>query len=89
MPAKTTRMRATLPSLSSRKGVIAPVTDHKFAVGQAVRLLLPLAGIDRSPDTYRIVKLLPKDVEGHQYRIKSDSETYERVARESQLKARS
>ena len=35
--------------------------------------------------TYRIVKLLPSDGEEHQYRIKSASEAFERVAKESQL----
>jgi hypothetical protein len=35
--------------------------------------------------TYQIVKLLPSDGDEHQYRIKSTSEAFERVARESQL----
>ena len=35
--------------------------------------------------TYQIVKLLPADGDEHQYRIKSTSEAFERVAKESQL----
>jgi hypothetical protein len=35
--------------------------------------------------TYRIVKLLPSDGDEYQYRIKSVSEAFERVAKESQL----
>jgi hypothetical protein len=34
---------------------------------------------------YQIVKLLPSDGDEHQYRIKSTSEAFERVAKESQL----
>jgi hypothetical protein len=36
-------------------------------------------------DIYQIVKLLPSDGEDYQYRIKSASEAFERVAKESQL----
>jgi hypothetical protein len=35
--------------------------------------------------SYEIVKLLPSDGEDYQYRIKSASEAFERVAKESQL----
>ena len=35
--------------------------------------------------TYRIVKLLPNDGDDYQYRIKSATEAFERVAKESQL----
>jgi hypothetical protein len=35
--------------------------------------------------TYQIVKLLPSDGDDYQYRIKSTSEAFERVAKESQL----
>jgi hypothetical protein len=34
---------------------------------------------------YRVVKLLPSDGEDYQYRIKSATEAFERVAKESQL----
>ena len=35
--------------------------------------------------SYQIVKLLPSDGDDYQYRIKSSSEAFERVAKESQL----
>jgi hypothetical protein len=34
---------------------------------------------------YQIVRLLPSDGDDYQYRIKSPSEAFERVAKESQL----
>ena len=34
---------------------------------------------------YQVVKLLPSDGDDYQYRIKSASEAFERVAKESQL----
>jgi hypothetical protein len=35
--------------------------------------------------SYKVLKLLPSDGEDYQYRIKSSEETFERVAKESQL----
>jgi hypothetical protein len=35
--------------------------------------------------TYEVVKLLPSDGADYQYRIKSSTEAFERVAKESQL----
>ena len=35
--------------------------------------------------TYRVMKLLPFEGDDYQYRIKSASEAFERVAKESQL----
>jgi hypothetical protein len=45
-----------------------------------------VAAIDRSASgTYKVVRLLPTDGEDCQYRIKSSTEAFERVAKESQL----
>ncbi len=60
---------------------------HKFAVGQAVRWALPPVSIALSTETYQVVRLLPKHANDPQYRVKADSEKYERVARESHLQA--
>lgn len=35
--------------------------------------------------SYKVVRLLPSDGEDYQYRIKSTGESFERVAKESQL----
>lgn len=55
---------------------------HKFALGTMVHLSMPYLG---ASGNYKIVRHLPKDANDPQYRVKSDTENYERVARESQL----
>jgi len=57
---------------------------HKYAVGQTVRYVGPFGRFGAS-GSYKIIKLLPSDGEEYQYRIKSASEAFERVAKESQL----
>jgi hypothetical protein len=58
---------------------------HKFQIGQTVCFTSRPIGHMAVNDAYRIVKLLPSDGEDYQYRIKSESEAFERVAKESQL----
>jgi len=58
---------------------------HKFAIGQTVFFTSRPLGHMAANGTYRIVKLLPSDGEDYQYRIKSATEAFERVAKESQL----
>ena len=59
--------------------------EHKFRIGQTVYFTSRPIGHMAAGDTYEIVKLLPSDGEDYQYRIKSASEAFERVAKESQL----
>ena len=59
--------------------------QHKFRPGQTVYFTSKPLGHMAANGTYQIMKLLPSDGEEHQYRIKSTSEAFERVARESQL----
>ena len=59
--------------------------SHKYAVGQSVYYTAGMANGAAVSGSYRVVRLLPPDGEDFQYRIKSMSEAYERVARESQL----
>jgi hypothetical protein len=59
--------------------------EHKFEIGQTVFFTSKLLGHMSVNDTYQIVKLLPSDGEDYQYRIKSKTEAFERVAKESQL----
>lgn len=61
--------------------------QHKFAIGQTVFYTSKPLGHMAANGTYQIVKLLPSDGEDFQYRIKSPSEAFERVAKESQLDA--
>jgi hypothetical protein len=58
---------------------------HKFSVGQSVYLTVRSMGRGGAGGSYKIIKLLPSDGEDYQYRIKSSDETFERVAKESQL----
>jgi hypothetical protein len=59
--------------------------EHKFQIGQTVFFTARPLGHMASDGSYRVVKLLPSDGEDNQYRIKSASEAFERVAKESQL----
>jgi len=63
----------------------ASVKEHKFQIGQTVYFTSRPVGQMAADSTYRIVKLLPSDGDDYQYRIKSASEAFERVAKESQL----
>jgi hypothetical protein len=59
--------------------------SHKYTIGQTVRYIAgPISRVNDS-GTFKVVKLLPLDGDEHQYRIKSTSEAFERVAKESQL----
>jgi hypothetical protein len=59
------------------------LSDHKFKVGQIVYARFH----DGSGGVYQITQLLPPTSEGPQYRMKSQAEPHERIAKESALKA--
>ena len=59
--------------------------NHKYRLGQTVYFTSKPLGHMAANGTYQIVKLLPPEGDEHQYRIKSTSEAFERVAKESQL----
>jgi hypothetical protein len=61
------------------------IKTHKFEVGQVVYYNAPTFGRAPAPGNFTVVKLLPSDGDEHQYRIKSNGEAFERVAKESQL----
>jgi hypothetical protein len=58
---------------------------HKFQVGQTVYYNAPTFGRAPAPGNFTVVKILPSEGDEHQYRIKSNGEAFERVAKESQL----
>lgn len=58
---------------------------HKYHVGQKVYYTSAMAGRGNGTGSYQIMRLLPPDGDDFQYRIKSLTEAYERVAKESQL----
>jgi hypothetical protein len=59
--------------------------EHKFRIGQTVFITSKPIGHMSVNSTYEVVKLLPSDGADYQYRIKSSTEAFERVAKESQL----
>jgi hypothetical protein len=71
-------------SMSSRSRSTR-VSAHKFTVGQTVYFTGAMLGRANAGGGYRVVRLLPPDGGDFQYRIKSATEAYERVAKESQL----
>jgi hypothetical protein len=58
---------------------------HKFRSGQIVHLSRSLATRSAPGGDYKVVRQLPVDGGEPQYRIKSVSEPYERVAKESDI----
>ena len=58
---------------------------HKFPVG--TRVLFTASNVARpaASGSYEVIRLLPTEGDDCQYRIKSSTEAFERVAKESQL----
>lgn len=58
---------------------------HKYKVGETVHFTSNVMRRFGAKGTFLVVKLLPPEGAELQYRIKSPTEPYERVAKESQL----
>jgi hypothetical protein len=58
---------------------------HRFKVGQAVDFTPGRWGLPASSREYKVLKLLPFEGGDLLYRIKCAAETFERVAKESEL----
>jgi hypothetical protein len=61
---------------------------HKFKVGQVVDFSPARPGLPTSGRQYQIVQALPAEGGELLYRVKSKSEAFERVAKESELTRR-
>jgi hypothetical protein len=62
------------------------MTSTKFGAGQRVSILR--SGAFSAPGgTYRVVRALPLESGPQQYRVKNDTETFDRVMDESRLEA--
>ena len=62
------------------------MANHKFRVGQVVDFNpSPRIGMPAASREYKILRLLPDDRGERLYRIKTISEAFERIARESEL----
>jgi len=58
---------------------------HRYKVGQAVDFTPGRWGLPASSREYKVLRLLPFEGGDLLYRIKSAAETFERVAKESEL----
>jgi hypothetical protein len=67
---------------------VRPVHTHKFHLGQAVEFNPP-RGIYAPRGPYVVTAKLPERDGAFEYRIRSASESHERLARESELQAMS
>jgi hypothetical protein len=67
--------------LMERRATVA----HKYTVGETVQYTAGAYSRSRTSGSFQVVKLLPSEGDENLYRIKSEGEPYERVAKESQL----
>ncbi len=58
---------------------------HKFPIGATVYFTASNVSRPAASGTYEVIRLLPTEGDDFQYRIKSSTEAFERVAKESQL----
>lgn len=60
--------------------------DHKFKVGQTISFRSDRGARAAAPGLYEIVAIRPPEGGEPSYRIKSELERHERIARESELR---
>jgi hypothetical protein len=58
----------------------------KFEIGETIKFRSLSRALSASPGQYRVVGYRPSEDGEHTYRIKSDLERHERIARESEMK---
>jgi len=62
------------------------MTNHKFKIGQTVHLIS--FHTENAPGgTYVVIKRMPEQNGEYEYQVRSSYEQYQRVVRESQLRA--
>lgn len=65
------------------------MANARFKVGQMVDFRPVRASLPASSREYKVLRLLPREGIEQEYRIKSVTEIYERIAKESELTRRS
>ncbi len=65
--------------------VMERALKHKFPIGATVYFTASNVSRPAASGTYEVIRLLPTEGDDFQYRIKSSTEAFERVAKESQL----
>ncbi len=71
-------------SLLQPSRVSCPMPSHKFKIGESV-MVKPAISRNVPGGVYEVTKQLPHNGREFEYRIKSASESHERVAQESEL----
>jgi hypothetical protein len=61
------------------------MSAHRYKIGQMVSLSLGFGYARGGLTVYRIVALLPQDRTHYHYRIRAESENFDRVAAENEL----
>jgi hypothetical protein len=72
-------------SVTGVSWVMESALKHKYTVGETVYFTASNVARPAASGTYEVIRLLPTDGDDCQYRIKSSTEAFERVAKESQL----
>jgi hypothetical protein len=62
------------------------MTTHKFKIGQTV-YLISFRSENAPRGTYVVIKIMPEHKGEYEYQVRSSYEQYQRVVRESQLRA--
>ena len=83
-PVERVRVRPPGPAIPVLASEIT-VRTHRFRVGESVHLTAGIYVRAGMTSIYKVTQLLPSDGDEQQYRIKSESEPHERVAKQSQL----
>jgi hypothetical protein len=65
--------------------VMERALKHKFPIGASVYFTASNVSRPAATGTYEVIRQLPTEGDDCQYRIKSSTEAFERVAKESQL----
>ena len=65
--------------------VMERALKHKFPIGATVYFTASNISRPAATGTYEVIRQLPTEGDDCQYRIKSSTEAFERVAKESQL----
>jgi len=63
------------------------MAQHKFAVGDRVKVLPDKLNSNLRPGIYTIVRAMPVTGQGCQYRAKNVMDSHERVLEEAQIRA--
>tara|TARA_R110002110_G_scaffold63195_1_gene175913 strand:+ start:1164 stop:1421 length:258 start_codon:yes stop_codon:yes gene_type:complete len=59
--------------------------NHKFKVGELVEFHPGGSYLAKTRGQYEVVRLLPSEGDGYQYRVKNTTDGHERIVREGQI----